>query len=500
MARIFAATIATAAAGGTVNLSFEDCGDASTVGTIKDLQPTSLELGGTTTLVGSGSLTQDVPAGDFSFTAKALGVTILSDGGDLCADKAIQLPLGVGSFNYKSAGCPVKAGDVALTFEATLSAAIPSQIAKLDINVAATGSDGTKALCAVIHTSPGMMEGERDLSAYSFDEYVSEFGKAENGADRKAIFEANMALIKQHNSDTEKSWFATVNQFTDMTNDEFRAMTRGRKEIMFGGEEQPHKLTGRAIPDRKDWREEQGVTAVKDQGGCGSCWAFSAAETFESHLAIQTQTPIQKLSPQQIVSCSPNPEHCGGTGGCQGSTQPLAFNYTVTAGLTTEASYPYRGQTGTCQQSKIKPVAKNGGYKQLTTNSYTELVDAVANVGPVAISIAASGFAFQFYGGGVLSNCNDYVMDHAVQLVGYGTQGTKDYWLVRNSWGSWGEQGYIRMQRYGEGNEPCGTDRNPQDGDACEGDTTPRKYCGECGILSASSYPTDFTTFETVSV
>merc|ERR1711953_940415 len=101
------------------------------------------------------------------------------------------------------------------------------------------------------------------------------------------------------------------------------------------------------------------------------------------------------------------------------------------------------------------------------------------------------------YSGGVLSNCNDYVMDHAVQLVGYGTDSGKDYWLVRNSWGgSWGEQGYIRMQRYGEGKEPCGVDNKPQDGDACKGDTDPRTYCGECGILSSSSYPTDFTTVQ----
>merc|ERR1711957_294392 len=116
-------------------------------------------------------------------------------------------------------------------------------------------------------------------------------------------------------------------------------------------------------------------------------------------------------------------------------------------------------------------------------------------VGSVAISIAAGGSAFQFYSSGVLSNCNDFVMDHAVQLVGYGTDSAsgKDYWLVRNSWGNWGEKGYLRLQRYGEGKEPCGVDKKPQDGDACKGDTAPRTYCGECGMLSASSYPTDFT-------
>merc|ERR1719473_1060987 len=260
---------------------------------------------------------------------------------------------------------------------------------------------------------------------------------------------------------------------------------------MFGGEPQAHKLTGRAIPDRKDWREEEGVTDAKDQGGCGSCWAFSAAETFESQLAIATGKPATKLSAQQIVSCSPNPQHCGGTGGCDGSTQPLAFDYLQTAGLTTEADYPYTQRTGTCETSKIKPVGWNTGYTILQRNNYTELLTAVATKGPIAVSIAASGFAFQFYSGGVLGKCNDYVMDHAVQLVGYGTDAGSDYWLVRNSWGgSWGEKGYIRLARYGDGKEPCGTDKKPQDGDACEGDTDPRTYCGECGVLSSSSYPT----------
>merc|ERR1712226_1266782 len=119
---------------------------------------------------------------------------------------------------------------------------------------------------------------------------------------------------------------------------------------------------------------------VKDQGGCGSCWAFSAVETLESHLAIATGSS-PKLSPQQIVSCSPNPQHCGGTGGCQGSTQPLAFDYTKTAGITTESNYPYRGSTGTCDTSKIKPVAFNDGYAELATNNYTQLITAVAEKG-----------------------------------------------------------------------------------------------------------------------
>merc|ERR1712037_247497 len=115
--------------------------------------------------------------------------------------------------------------------------------------------------------------------------------------------------------------------------------------------------------------------------------------------------------------------------------------------------------------------------------------------GPIAISLAAGSMGWQLYGGGVFGSgffgrCG-FDMDHAVQLVGYGNYGKHDYWLVRNSWGrGWGESGYIRMMRYGEGKEPCGVDRTPQDGSACDGDTKPMTLCGLCGILSASSYPT----------
>merc|ERR1712176_1328865 len=148
--------VAAAVEGGNINLDFSDCGDASTIGTIKDVQPRQLALGGTTTLVASGTLSAEFPAGDFTFNAKALGVTVLSDGGDVCAPKDIQLPLGVGTFSYKGNSCPLAAGDVALTFDTSLSSAIPSQLAKLEIETAATTSSGTKALCATINTSPAV--------------------------------------------------------------------------------------------------------------------------------------------------------------------------------------------------------------------------------------------------------------------------------------------------------------------------------------------------------
>jgi len=234
------------------------------------------------------------------------------------------------------------------------------------------------------------------------------------------------------------------------------------------------------------------VTKAKDQGGCGSCWAFSATEALESAAAIASNGKAPVLSPQQLVSCSPNPKHCGGTGGCDGSTQELAFQYTEGTGLSLESSYRYEGVTGTCEKSKIKPVVSNAGYVKLPRNNYTALMAAVATVGPIAISVAAGGLEWQFYGGGVYGGkgCG-YVEDHAVGLVGYGTKGKKDYWIVRNSWGeTWGQKGYMLLERFGEGKEPCGTDRKPGDGGACAGDTKPITLCGACGILSDSSYPT----------
>lgn len=354
------------------------------------------------------------------------------------------------------------------------------------------------ALCVLC--SATTFPEERDLSAYTHDDYVKEFAKRytpEEVASRQAIFEANLATIREHNSNPSKSFFMTVNEFADWTNEEFRANRMGaRPELdaaMFVGEFEAGSLE--ALPDSVDWRSTPGVvTPVKNQGGCGSCWAFSTVQTLESHLAIATNQSAPILSPQQLVSCAPNPDHCGGSGGCDGSIQTLGFNYTETAGIALEKDYPYRGVTGECQKSKIKAVAKNSGYIKLKVNDYASLVSAVATKGPIAISLAAGSFGWQLYGGGVLTKC-DCDQDHAVQLVGYGTDNKKgDYWLVRNSWGAgWGEKGYIRIKRFGDGKEPTCVDKTPQDGEACKGDNKPRTYAGLCGIMGSSSYPTGMT-------
>ena len=192
-----------------------------------------------------------------------------------------------------------------------------------------------------------------------------------------------------------------------------------------------------------------------------------------------------------------NPDKCGGTGGCEGATAVLGFGYVTEYGLSSESDYPYAGRDERCSKPS-SPTAKVNGTVKLKTNDADALMQAVATVGPVSISVAAD--TWSFYSGGVFdgsmgSGC-DVDIDHAVQLVGYGkdSDSGKYYWLVRNSWGSgWGEKGYIRVLRT-PGNEPCDYDKTPLDGNCGESGACkcPDKvqYCGTCGILSESSYPT----------
>jgi len=235
------------------------------------------------------------------------------------------------------------------------------------------------------------------------------------------------------------------------------------------------------------------VSAVKDQGHCGSCWAFASTAVIESHFAIKTGK-LFDLSPQQIAMCSPNPKHCGGTGGCAGATQEIAFEYAKTTGIYEEFQYPYLSYNGTnqeCYTPQFKPIiGKISDYVKLQANDYTALMNAIATIGPVTISVDAS--TWHSYESGIYSGCNSTNPDinHAVVLEGYGEENGVKYWLVRNSWSAnYGEKGYIRILRTDDDDNVCGIDITPEHGSACEGEHDPQKVCGTCGILSDSSYP-----------
>eukprot|EP00036_Acanthoecidae_sp_10tr_P007597 CAMPEP_0182924536 /NCGR_PEP_ID=MMETSP0105_2-20130417/6539_1 /TAXON_ID=81532 ORGANISM="Acanthoeca-like sp., Strain 10tr" /NCGR_SAMPLE_ID=MMETSP0105_2 /ASSEMBLY_ACC=CAM_ASM_000205 /LENGTH=379 /DNA_ID=CAMNT_0025062325 /DNA_START=13 /DNA_END=1152 /DNA_ORIENTATION=+ len=341
---------------------------------------------------------------------------------------------------------------------------------------------------------------------YSFEQYTAHFNKkydVEMVDERRAIFAENLATIRSHNA-KKLEWTMGVNEFTDMTSEEFKGQKLGYSKALGRINAAPEckPLPKTKLPESVDWRTKGVVTPVKNQEACGSCWAFSTAETVESHLAILTGT-LDVLAPQEFVDCVKNPNQCGGTGGCEGATQWLGFQYAMEAGVATEKSYPYKGRDETCDTKAMDIVGNISGYCRLphvsgnftADQQYSELMQSVSQLGPIAISAAAE--PWQMYERGVFSSkmCGTDV-DHAIQLVGYGTEsgvlGKSDYWLVRNSWGAgWGEDGYIRIKRYGStGEEPCAEDKTPGDGTACKGSPAELKVCGECGIMSDSSYPT----------
>jgi len=203
-----------------------------------------------------------------------------------------------------------------------------------------------------------------------------------------------------------------------------------------------------AAPAQVDWRSKGAVTPVKDQAQCGSCWAFSATGSMEGAVQIASGTLVS-LSEQQLVDCSQS----FGNQGCEGGLMDQGFEYIIANGITGENNYPYTAADGTCQTGK--PVlARLKSYVDVTAGSEAALLQAVA-LGPVSVAIEADQQCFQFYSGGILSDpsCGTQ-LDHGVLAVGYGTAGSQDFWIVKNSWGSsWGESGYIRMIR---GQNECG--------------------------------------------
>jgi C1A family cysteine protease len=213
-----------------------------------------------------------------------------------------------------------------------------------------------------------------------------------------------------------------------------------------------HSFHGTATPAVWDWRTKHAVTPVKDQGQCGSCWAFSTTENTESQWFLSGKT-LPKLAPQQLVDCDPQSQ------GCNGGWTYWAFQYLMSAGgMEAEASYPYQGQTGTCQFDASKIVAKVYNYtfpilpcEEGDCSDQAKLEPqmraGLATIGPFSICVNAA--PWQDYSNGVMTadECdgNSEDLDHCVQVVGYDTK--QAYYIVRNSWNTdWGIDGYIYLQ------------------------------------------------------
>jgi cathepsin L len=366
-------------------------------------------------------------------------------------------------------------------------------------------------LCALSSFQPFVVGGAWALesslvTAEEIDTLVARFVKefrggaefpAEEARLRRELIARRALHARKHNANKGSSYrLAELNQFSAHTEEELNKMknphagTGARIPAERLPNRKPYPVKSEdidlsALPTHVDWRDHGVVTPVKNQGDCGSCWTFGTAETIESQYAIKTKT-LFTLSEEQIVECVPNPDACGGNGGCKGGTVQLAVEHLMKmGGITTEWMYPYSsyfGTTGTCKfTNKTKPVVNLTGYYQVPHNEYAPLMHAIANMGPTAISVDAS--TWSTYEGGVYDGCNQKspTIDHSVVVVGYGEDPQHGpYWLVRNSWGpTWGEKGYIRLKRSTEWN--CGWDDHQSEGDECKNGPIER-VCGTCGI------------------
>jgi len=281
---------------------------------------------------------------------------------------------------------------------------------------------------------------------------------------RFEIFRTNLRNIILHNLDHSQNFTMGINQFTDLTPQEFKDQYVGGMKAIVGSYGCKSFSSGAAgAPTSVDWRNKGAVTSVKDQGQCGSCWTFSATGAVEGAWAISKGQLID-LSEQELVDCATGVSY--GSHGCSGGQMDGAFKFIMENGQCPLSAYPYTsGVTktgGTCQ--KCSAVAHISSCSDVKPNDQISLKAAVAQQ-PVAIAIEADTRYFQSYSGGVLtsSSCGT-TLDHGVLIVGYGTENGIDYWLVKNSWGpTWGLQGYVKIARSSSTNDPgiCGISMSP---------------------------------------
>ena len=289
--------------------------------------------------------------------------------------------------------------------------------------------------------------------SYTFD--------SEEAKKRFQIFKANLEQIKKTNSEN-KSYKLGLNQFSDMTNEEFRTKMATYKPIGEALEEMSNSTNNeiksevKFLPadDEDDLTKRNLQTQIpinysnyfrpsRDQSQCGGCWAFALTGAVEGNISKKRGILSNYLSPQQLLDC------VSGNLGCSGGDMRTGDNYIIAKGLMTESDYNFQGYTSNCRYNNLRPLTYITGYKYCSNATRykcsTSLIYSLLTKGPVAVTIDGASFGFQSYSSGIFSDYCSQV-NHALVLVGYGSSGLQNYYLLRNSWStSWGENGFIRV-------------------------------------------------------
>jgi C1A family cysteine protease len=314
----------------------------------------------------------------------------------------------------------------------------------------------------------------------AFDQWMEFFNKKYQSVDDQAqhytTWLENLQAIAAHNSLLGSSYKLRMNQFGDLTPDEFKLYVHGKdgqcwKRDAYGNHANHVNANANAngdvffppVPESVDWTAKGVVTPVKNQGNCGSCWSFSATGELECRYAIQKGV-LMSLSEQELVDCAGSKYD---SYGCNGGEENGGMQYAAdNNGLCSEQEYSYKGTDGSCHASTCGTrYDANKGVHYITKHSSSALQTEVVN-GCVSVAIDAS-WELEFYSSGVFDGLCTILIDHAVLVTGYGVDNTTrsapaKYWKVKNSWGTnWGMEGYVNICR------EC--DKNGRD--------------GQCGIL-----------------
>lgn len=285
-----------------------------------------------------------------------------------------------------------------------------------------------------------------------FFDYIISFGKQyvdnHEFAKRYANFRKSLEIINLHNIKEHVSYKMGLNQFTDWSQEEIDSFLSLQVDTNEPKNYAPELHTLSGDDDKKDWRDQ--MNPIKDQGSCGSCWAFSAIGALEASYTIEFGER-HDFAEQVLVDCNRG-SWIFGNQGCNGGLMNTAFDWLKTNQVSLTADYPYTAKDGTCNKNRKLFGAKVATYYDVKEN-HGQLKESITKQ-PVAVAIQANQDCFMKYAGGIIEGCIDKRLDHGIVAVGWGSEDGQSYYIVRNSWGlRWGESGFARIS---DKDQSCG--------------------------------------------